>query len=227
MGQHRLMHRLARWHVWLGWLVGVPILMWTVTGLVMVARPIEVVRGEHLRAPAAPVDPSGLALPRVSAPVDRIELVAQPRGPAWIVTAAGGGRSRYSASTGRLLPPLTPAEAVRIADSAYAGKAKFLQIAHFPADRAPLDLRRPVASWQVLYADGTRLYLEAASGEVLAVRTRWWRVFDLMWGLHIMDLEAREDTHHPVLIGFAALAVVGTLIGCVLLFRRRRARPAP
>ena len=33
----RAMQSLAKWHVWLGWLVGVPILMWTVTGLVMVA----------------------------------------------------------------------------------------------------------------------------------------------------------------------------------------------
>ncbi len=45
-----------------------------------------------------------------------------------------------------------------------------------------------------------------------------------MWGLHIMDLEAREDTSHPVLIVFAGLALVGTLIGTVLLFRRRRSR---
>ena len=38
--------RLRRWHVWLGWLVGLPMLIWTVSGLVMVARPIEEVRGE-------------------------------------------------------------------------------------------------------------------------------------------------------------------------------------
>jgi uncharacterized iron-regulated membrane protein len=48
MARQRLMLRFARWHIWLGWLVGVPILMWTVTGLVMVARPIEEVRGEDL-----------------------------------------------------------------------------------------------------------------------------------------------------------------------------------
>ena len=45
MGQQRAMKRLAKLHIWLGWLVGVPILMWTITGLVMVAKPIEEVRG--------------------------------------------------------------------------------------------------------------------------------------------------------------------------------------
>ena len=44
--------RLRRWHVWLGWLVALPILFWTVSGLVMVAKPIEEVRGEHLIAAA-------------------------------------------------------------------------------------------------------------------------------------------------------------------------------
>ena len=39
-----------------------------------------------------------------------------------------------------------------------------------------------------------------------------------------MDLEAREDTSHPILIAFAALSLIGSLVGCVLLFRRRKAR---
>ncbi len=45
MALQRVMQRFARWHIWLGWLVGFPILMWTVTGLVMVAKPVEEVRG--------------------------------------------------------------------------------------------------------------------------------------------------------------------------------------
>ena len=46
---------LHKWHIWLGWLVGVPLILWTASGLFMVARPIEEVRGEHLRAKAAPI----------------------------------------------------------------------------------------------------------------------------------------------------------------------------
>lgn len=68
-----------------------------------------------------------------------------------------------------------------------------------------------------------RIYVDAGTGEVLALRSRLWRAFDFMWGLHIMDLQGREDTHHPLLIGFAGLAFLGTLLGTVLLFRRRKA----
>ena len=40
----------------------------------------------------------------------------------------------------------------------------------------------------------------------------------------VPDLQTRDDTHHPILIGFAALATIGALLGCTLLFRRRKAR---
>ena len=45
-----------------------------------------------------------------------------------------------------------------------------------------------------------------------------------MWGLHIIDPAGREDTHNPFVIGFGVLATLGALLGCILLFRRRKAR---
>ena len=46
---------LRRWHMWLGWLVGVPMLFWTVSGFIMVARPIEEVRATALLRDPAPL----------------------------------------------------------------------------------------------------------------------------------------------------------------------------
>ena len=78
--------------------------------------------------------------------------------------------------------------------------------------------------WQVALEDGTNVYVGTETGRIEAVRTRWWRTFDFMWGLHIMDLQEREDTHHPTLILFALLSVTGALLGCILMFRHRKAR---
>jgi hypothetical protein len=215
----------ARWHIWLGWLVGFPMLMWAVTGLFMVARPIEEVRGTHLRAPAAAIDPAALAFPAtIGEPIHEARLVRQTAGPVWIVTSADGARWRYSASTGTALPPVVRREAQAIADAAYAGDARLEALTYFPAGAAPTEARTARAAWRARFADGTHVYIDDATGEVLALRTRQWRLYDAMWGLHIMDLESREDTHHPILVAFAALAAIGALLGCVLLFRRRRAR---
>ena len=40
------------------------------------------------------------------------------------------------------------------------------------------------------------------------MRTGLWRWFDFAWGLHILDPRGREDTHHPLLIASAALALL-------------------
>jgi uncharacterized iron-regulated membrane protein len=219
-----MMQRFARWHIWLGWAVGLPILMWAATGLFMVARPIEEVRGDALRAEPAAVDPAGLTFPqRIGEPIREARLVAQPDGPAWIVTAADGRRWRYSAKFGTATPPVVEDEARRIAEAAYT-HARIDAIAYFPAGETPTDARAGAAVWQARFADGTHLYIDDATGEVLALRTRQWRLYDFFYGLHIMDPQSHEHANNPFAMVFAALAVIGATLGCVLLFRRRKAR---
>lgn len=223
----RIRQRLRRWHVWLGWIVGLPFLAWTLSGLVMVARPIETVRGEGLLS-EAPALPSGLAAvsPAIGPrPVASLRLEPRPDGPKWLIRYADGGARLADARTGRLLPSLAAADAARIIDGRYTGKARIAAVDRTSAEAPPLDFRRKVAAWRVTMTDGTRFYLDAATGEILARRTRWWRFYDLMWGLHIMDLETREDAHNPLLIGFGVAALVTTLLALVMLpltLKRRR-----
>lgn len=225
MARQRMMQRFARWHIWLGWVVGLPILMWTVTGLWMVARPIEEVRGTHLRAEPETIDPADVRFPaNIGDELREAKLVQQPDGPTWIMTTADGQRLRYSARHGTATPPVVEDEARRIAEAAYSGEANVSGATYFPAGESPTDARAEGAVWQVRFADGARVYIEDATGEVVALRTDQWRHYDFMWGLHIMDPQTREDTHNPFVIGFGALAAIGALLGCLLLFRRRKAR---
>jgi len=128
--------------------------------------------------------------------------------------------------TGLLVEPLSAADAAREVTARYAGKAKLRSVARTSADDPPLEFRRPVAAWQVAMDDGTRFYVDAASGEVAARRTSWWRFYDFMWGLHIMDLKTREDAHNPLVLGFGFTALAMTVLALVLLpmtiNRRRR-----
>ena len=218
------MLRFARWHIWLGWLVGFPILMWTITGLVMIVRPIEDVRGDELQKQAPAIELGRYALPDFDEAINEVRLVQQPSGPVWVVTTSDGGHYRYDARSGAVLPPVIASEARELSEWFYAGDAMLETVDYIPADEVPLELRRPLNAWRLHYSDGTNLYLEAATGELLAVRTGWWRVYDFAWGLHIMDLQTREDSHHPVIVVFAVLSTFGALLGCILLFRRRKAK---
>ena len=226
--------RLRRWHVWLGWIVALPILLWVVTGLVMVARPIEEVRGEDLLRDPAPMR---MALPPVppatgGLPLKSLKLEQRAGGARWVIAMAEGPTRLADPASGALLPVLSAADAVREVTARYTGEAKVRAVTRTDPDKPPIDLRRSIAAWQVAMDDGTHFYVDANSGEVVARRTRWWRFYDLMWGLHIMDLETREDAHNPLTIGFAIAALVMSLLALVLLplstrWRRRRGAKDP
>lgn len=103
------MRKLAKWHIWLGWLVGVPIAMWLATGLFMVSRPIEQVRGEHLRREAAT---EALAIPDstlagAEANLAEMHVTMQDGRAIAVLTGLDGSVSRVDFATGKALPRST------------------------------------------------------------------------------------------------------------------------
>ena len=230
---------LFRYHVWLGWLVGVPLLLWTVSGLVMVVRPIETVRGSDLRIEqeAAPLS-AGLssvaAFVAAGKPALREVRIVMREGRAVArITYANDDQALFDAASGARLTPIGEDEARRIVRAQVRPAAARDAIAGatlFAAKDAPFDFRKPMPVWQVRLADGTHVYVGRDTAEIEAVRTRYWRFYDFMWGLHIMDLQTREDTHHPILIVFTAIAALATVLAVLLMIARyaprRRSRPS-
>ena len=211
--------RLRRWHVWLGWLVGLPMLFWTVSGLVMVARPIEEVRGENLISRPKPISVRG---PLLAPDVQGREVIAitlEPRagGPRWEIDFADGKSRLADPATGRLLPRLGAADAARELMARYTGTATVAEVSRVAADAPPLELRRAMDGWRVRMSDGTHFYIDGGSGEIVARRTSWWRIYDFMWGLHIMDLQGREDTNNPWVVSLGALSLGMVLLALTLL----------
>lgn len=217
----RLFHKI---HLWIGVVVGIQLLLWTASGLFMTAWPIEQIRGTTLRREVPPVALStlGPVLPPeavLTSAVERAELTELLGRPvyklgagekSWLVDARTGkdwriGREdalAIAAARVTLKPPLTAAPV---------------------SDPPPLELRRPGGAWVVGDAADTRVYI-GQTGEVMAVRTGLWRWYDMFWGLHILDPQGREDTHHPILIASAALSLVSVVSGFVLLWVRFRPR---
>ena len=212
--------------MWIGWAAAIPLLIWTISGLWMVARPIEEVRGAHLtaQAPAIALPPT-LVPPRVDGRAVagvRIEPIAGA--PAWVVAFADGGAGAARLDTGDWLRRPGRDGAIAAARAHLLRPARVADVTYSPADAPPIDLRRPRPAWRVQFADGVRVYVDADTGGVLALRTRQWRLFDLMWGLHILAPREREDTSHAVLIAAAAAGLAAVLLGAVLLPWARRRR---
>jgi hypothetical protein len=223
--------RLRRWHIWLGWIVAIPFLVWTVSGLVMVWKPIEEVRGEDLLGEPAPMRFSAPVVPPAVAglPLEALTLEQRAGGPRWVVKLQDGTTRLADPGSGALLPPMSAAEASREVTSRYRGGATVQSVTRTDPGKPPLEFRRPVAAWQVNMSDDTHFYVDAGSGAVVARRTGWWRLYDFMWGLHIMDPQTREDTHNPWVLGFGIVSLLTTLLALVMLpltIRRRRKKAA-
>lgn len=217
---------LLRYHVWLAWLVGVPLLLWTVSGLVMVARPIEAVRGTDLRAELPQLPATTAYPPAIHSAADSLTLKQTALGPRWIVAL---GDDRYAADprNGRRLPALDREQAVAAALGYRKQPAQIASAQPTDAAHQPLDLRQARPAWGVRFADGARFYIDADTGELLAVRTDYWRFYDVMWGLHIMDLQEREDSHHPILVVFAAFSAFAAVLAVLLMIARYMPRRRP
>jgi hypothetical protein len=229
MARKLWMQRFAKWHIWLGWLVGVPMVLWTVTGLLMVIKPIDEVRGAHLRKDveqaALPADTQiAVVLPQDnSRPVQSVTTTMMRGQPVTTLAYADGTMERYDAA-GAPLAPVSEVEARLIVAQGIIGGGAVSDATRYDAENVPFDFRRPINVWRVVLDDDTYVYVNSDTGAIEAVRTPWWRFFDILFGLHVMDLETREPGPNPWILVFSTLAIIGAVLGCTLMFRRRKAR---
>ena len=71
------------------------------------------------------------------------------------------------------------------------------------------------------------VYVDPFSKKIVAIRSTQWRIWDFMWGIHIMDWNERDNISNIFLKIFSFLALASALSGIYLFFntsnRRRTA----
>ena len=65
------------------------------------------------------------------------------------------------------------------------------------------------------------IYQNPFTGEILAIRSQQWRIWDLMWGLHIMDWTERDNIGNIFLKVFSFIALFTAATGIILFFKRK------
>ena len=219
---------VRKFHRWVGVGVAVQLILWIAGGLVMASLDLQQVRGAHyaVEAAAVPLQAERIAvspaqlLEQVDAEVSELRIM-EWQGQAVYRLRLAASPSRpllMSAETGRVLSPLDETMARQVARADYSGPGQLISAQWL--DEVPREARgRRAPLWRVHFNDAieTAIYVSADSGQVVARRNNWWRLFDVVWMLHIMDYDTRDDFNHPLLVIAAASALLFALSGAVLL----------
>ncbi|GAA5218694.1 hypothetical protein ACFSJ3_09105 [Corallincola platygyrae] len=224
---------IRRLHKWLGLAVGVQVMLWMLSGVYMSLVPIETVRGRDMASAGVPhlselpntlFHVEQLLKKHALSTPNKVELVKWQH--SWVYRWFGDDQAlMFDAQNGELLSPLTSESIKAIALADYAGEGQLIHtvlLTELPWEVAS----RAKPLWQATFDDlrGTRLYIDPDLGTVVARRNTQWRIFDLLWRLHIMDYTEGEDFNNPLLISFALTSLLFAFSGLMLVvisFHRR------
>lgn len=223
-------------HKWLSLFVGLQLVLWMVSGFYMVVVDLDFIHGDplvrNLRMPLAG------DLPKVSfgdvasryGSITQMSLRALPgfAAPVYEITT-NGGKVLIDASNGKQLSPIAQGSIRDLARQYYAGEGKPVALTLIERD-APLEIQsRPLPLWRVDFDDWleTSLYVHPDTGALVTRRHRFWRWFDFLWMLHILDFDTRTDMNNGLLRATTIMGLVTVLSGGWLLYFSFRRKVAP
>lgn len=217
----------------MGFFIGIQFILWTLGGLYFSWTDLDEIHGDHLR-----VHPHTLKLTEeLVSPSDAIKLIRQKDSELeitairmvdilneayYVLEYRSGGTLHsllFDAAEGVSRPSIAADEAGTIARNALANPGIVVQTTYLTTDiigghheyRA-----KPLPAWAVTFENDVIVYIAAETGQVEAVRTTKWRVFDFLWMLHTMDFNGRDDINNYVLRALSVLGITTVLSGFAL-----------
>ncbi len=225
--------RASKIHKWLALFIGAQLLLWFASGVIMSVVPIETVRSEHLvsRKTEKLKSLDGLVTPEIfsreaSGSVVSLRYRSVLGRPVAELENARGETLLYDAITGRNRGQITSEEARSIASRAWISGRPNIAVVEKVVSSST-EYRGALPAWRVDTDEDVSIYVPLSTGEIAAVRSTTWRVYDFFWGLHIMDWQNHENFNSWWLVVFALGGLTMSLSGLTLLikrwpFRRRR-----
>ena len=206
-------------HKYLSILISIQLLLWTISGIYFAFNQIELVRGEQYRLPQE----FSIDLNKINVVLDNVRSiqVARRLGEEILIVRNEAG-TEYLNLEGVALEKLSREQATSIVWSVTSLTP--LAVEEIIDPKPGSEYRgRDLPLFKVVTKDQENdeinVYVDAISGQVVAIRSEQWRLWDLMWGLHIMDWETRDEINNWLLKLFSVLALISSLTGVFIFFR--------
>ena len=206
-------------HKYLSFFISVQLFLWTVSGIYFAFNKIELVRGEQYRLTESfPINFNEVNFSRSD--VQQVKAVNRLGEIIFVVSSSMG--VEYLDAFGSPVNKLNKNEVFEIVSA--SSTLMPIDLEEITESSKGSEFRgRDLPLFKVTSLNDKdkkiNLYLNVFSGEISAVRSLQWRIWDLMWGFHIMDWQTRDKINNIFLQIFSILALVSSISGIMLFFR--------
>ncbi len=244
MKKAELHRKIRKSHRYLGVALGVQFLFWTLGGLYFSWSNMDEIHGDPQKRPA-PLFDARQAWVSPATAIDALEKQTRVDSIVGIQTAEVLGTPVYQihytsreddagsfkrvqladARTGKLRPPLTRAEAIRVASDRFNGEPTVTGVELLTETNGHHEYReQPLPAYAVTFASpgSTTVYVSTQLGTVQKYRNNKWRVFDFLWMLHTMDYQSRDNLGNWLLRAFSIFGLLTVASGFGLYFLSRK-----
>ena len=206
-------------HKYLSFFISIQLLLWTISGIYFAFNKIENVRGEQYRLQP----PSNYSFKNIEFEIpEATSAVVKKRLDKTIIAASTKAGMRYFDEAGDPLKKISFDEAKKIVVKNTLLKP--IAVEEINESKKGSEYRgRQLPIYKVITHNANNkeinAYLNIFSGDIVAIRSAQWRIWDLMWGFHIMDWQERDNIDNMLLKIFSVLALISSLSGILLFFK--------
>lgn len=225
----KLMLRKA--HRYVGLLIAVQLLAWSVGGVWFSWNDLDKIHGDHLKKHISLNLQQHILLPPQDAinviedfkMLESLSLIQFINNPAYKIHYFDKNNTQQSVIIDAInalpLKPINQNQAISVAKLHANFKAEVNHIELLTKTSKHHEFRnKPLPAWAVTFDHPGQptFYIAAETSELLSTRHNSWRIFDFFWMLHTMDYEGRDDFGNWFIKIFSLIAVLTSISGIVL-----------
>ena len=204
-------------HRWLGVIIGIQFIFWTISGLYFSWTDIDEIHGDHFLEPLEETAKLGGFNVPDSLQVSQLALrMIDSEAYLWVNDSL-----LIDSKTGEQKQGVTKDEAERIARKYVKDDFQLVSSSLLTEVDAHHEYRgRPLPAWAVKFDSSDKLtaYISQRDGSFQRVRHQSWRWFDFLWMFHTMDYQGRDDFNNILLRAFSLFGLFTVASGFTLFF---------
>ena len=203
-------------HKYLSLIISIQLLLWTISGIYFAFNKIELIRGEQY---IIKDNPSSIEINNlnISSNVKNIEIFKRLN--QWVVKVEMDAGFKYQDLLGNEVYELSPNQAIEVVKlKTTLSPIDAMKINESSARSEFRGRSLPIYKIKTNSSDDTNVYVDIMSGKIVAIRSDSWRIWDFLWGAHIIDYRERDNINNILLKIFSVLALFSSLSGIALFF---------